>query len=512
MVRTRLVVALVVPVAAVFATGRLAEPGGGPARPAAPAPTGTGWISGTVTDEEGAPLAGVEVKVGREGSKETWSAKTDAKGKYGVRGVPPGPATVFIRLRGRMTITKNVTVPSSGVVGADAKLALGVRFAGVVRNLKDEPVAGARLVAFQQREDSGFGFMFTSASLGGGGESKADGTYEVDGLGPGDRYTLRVVHPKFRPVDLPGLSGEAGGGHDRLDVLLEDAAWVTGTVVDRQGKPVPGVRVVAPNDPFAIQNSFMGFFFLSMSLGSDERNVSDAQGRFLVGSLEPVEARLSAEGPNHFPGSVLVSPTAGQETKGVVITLELATATVEGTVVDDLGKAVPKATLYAWTEDERAAEGVADDLGRFRLTRVKAKKPVHLRAEAGGHEGGTTENVPLESKGAKVTLKRMGRLVLDVKGPDGARIPEVRVRLLTGPDANRRGGRTTYDQRKGPIEVLLPLGGVEIHVSAPGFEEAKVGSYDPEPGERVDGGTITLEKADAAAKPGSGSDDDSDDE
>ena len=512
MTRSRLAYRLLVTAAAFGLAARSAESAGGPAKPpAAPLPTsGTGWISGTVLDEDGKPIAGADVQVMREKSSEKWTAKSDAKGNYGVRGVPPGPASVMIRAKGRIPVSKVVTVPVTGVVGADAKLRPGVRFAGVVKDVRDAVVGGVKLLAFRQREDNSNGFSFSFGSFGGSGESKGDGSYEVDGLEPGEQFTLRLVHPHFKPLDLPGLSAEAGGGHDHLDAILEDAGWVTGTVVDHAGRPIAGVRVRAPKDPYATESNFFGFVFASMVLGSDERNVTDALGRFLVGSLDAIETRLSAEGPNHFPNSILVTPTCGQETKGVKLALELATATVDGSVVDDLGKAVAKASITAFDDDGSVAETTADDQGKFRLTKVKAKKPVSVRAEAEGYADGTTPDVPLESKGAKVEVKRLGRLVMEVVGADGKRLQDVVVRLETGPEERRGGGRSSHDQTKGPVEMWLPLGSVDVLVRAKGYEEKKIGSYDIEPGQKVEAGKIELEKATGAEKPDDGSDDEGD--
>lgn len=487
----------------VLSFAAVAEPAGGPPKPpAAPPPAnGTGWISGTVLDEEGKPFPNADIDVFKEKPKGKWTAKSDAKGNFGVRGVPPGPATVVVRAKGRIRVTKSLDVPATGVVGADAKLLPGVRFAGVIKDTRDAVVGGVKILAFRQQETSGGGFSFSSGSFGGSGESLPDGTFEVDGLDPGERFTLRLVHPHFVPVDLPGLSAEAGGGHDHLEAILEDAGWVTGTITDKAGHPVAGVRVTSPKDPYAIRGNIFGFVFVSMWLGSDERNVSDAQGKFLIGCLDAEETKLSAEGPNHFPNSVLLTPTAGQETKGVTIVLEVATAAVEGSVVDGEGKPVPKASVSASLEDDVVADTVtADEQGRFRLTRIKAKKPIVLAASAEGYADGGAKDVSLDSKGARIELKRLGRLTLEVLGPDGKRVPEVTVRILT--EANAGGGGTSrHDQTKGPVEMWVPLGAIDVMVSAKGCAEKKAGAFDVESGQKVDGGKVTLEKRDAKDAP-----------
>ena len=70
----------------------------------------------------------------------------------------------------------------------------------------------------------------------------------MDGLKPGGTYRLRVTHPHYVSLDLPGLPAEAGGGHDTLDVTVEPAAWLSGTVVDPAGAPIVGAQVSGPDD------------------------------------------------------------------------------------------------------------------------------------------------------------------------------------------------------------------------------------------------------------------------
>lgn len=474
-----------------------AQAGGAPAgRPPAPAPTAGGWISGTVTDAEGKPFPKAQVEVVREKPKGSWTATSDAKGNFAVRGVPSGPATVRVKAKGFIPVTQRVSVPSTGVVGADAQLLPGVRFAGIVKDVREKPLDKVKVLAFRMSEQSAGGFRFAWGGLGGEGVSKADGTFEVDGLEPGSKFTLRLVHPRFLVLDLPGLEAEAGGGHDHLEAWLEDGCWITGTVVDPAGRPVCGVTVTGPVNPYAISSDFGGFAFFTTILGSDDPTVSDALGRFTLGYLKPEDVEIRANGPKHFPKTVNVTGLeAGKEKSGVVIQVEVATAVIEGIVVDQDGKAVAKADVDAWARGPGVvAEAVTDAAGRFRLTEVKSKEAVTVRAAASGLSPGSVKDVALGAKGVRVELKRLGRLVVKVLGADGKPLPRVTIRTLTGADQPGSGDDMEVAQGPNGAEIELPLGEVEVRVSAAGYAEEKVGSWEVTAGQRVDGGTVRLAK------------------
>lgn len=500
----------VVALAVAVLAGPAAFAGGGkpaPAPPAAP-PSATGIVSGTVTDDEGKPFPGATVRVYREGSKDPWTATSDAKGFYSVRGVPPGEARVEVRAKGRVAVEGDVKVPTTGLALFDAKLEAGVRYTGKVVDVRGAAVAGARVTAKEDERESSSAFFVVRTAESDAVTTGADGAFALDGLAPRGRYTVVVRHPRFLTAELPGLNGEAGGGVEAIEVLLEDAAWVSGTVVDAAGKPVVGARILAPDgDDSGWRELDLGGVTVRVYLGADGDDVtsgptkarSDARGRFELGSLPPTEAgaaiRLRARAPGYFPGEVRVEGlVAGQEKRDVVFKLAAGTAVVAGLVVDDRDTPVAGARVSASADDAGAIGTVRTDAaGRFRFERVATKEKVNLRVRADGHESAGKADVALETKETKVTLRRLGRLKVRVLDADGKALPRVRVIVrLDAREEHDNGETDDYAQGAEGLELPLPLGALSVVVTAEGHAEATVGDFRVEPGQQIDAPPVTL--------------------
>lgn len=496
---------------------RSAEAGGGAATPR---PAATGTLSGTVTDEEGQPFPGAEIRVTPEGQRDAARVKSgtsDAKGFYAVRGLEPGAYAVSVRSKGRVTVDDQVSVPATGIALFDVRLVPGVRYTGRVVDLEGRPVEGARVTA---REDRGpqQGFFFFLSSESAPATTDKGGAFVLDGLEPTARYAVHVRHPRHLPAELPGLSGEAGGGLDDIEVLLEPAAWVTGTVTDMAGKPIPGARILAPSEDDAGWRTFdFGGMSVRVWFGGDDdgdlndgptKARADAAGRFEVGSLAPTEPGASlvlrARAKGYFPGEVKVADlVAGAARAGVTVRLEAGKAVVAGKVVDDAGAAVPGATVTASAPDAGELGTVKTDAaGRFRVEKVATRAKVTVSVRADGHERGHARDLAPDSLDNAVTVRRLGRLRLRVLGADGKPLPRVVVRVRLDARASDTdmpedvGGRTdstgTYAQPSEGLELRLPLGSLSVDVVAEGHVEQRVGEFTVEPGQTVDGGTVTL--------------------
>ncbi len=284
----------------------------------------------------------------REDRPAPFTTRSDAKGFYTLRGLPAGDVRVVVRGAGRVTVEGEVKVPPTGLALFDAKLIPGVRYTGRVVNLRDEAVAGARVTA---KADGGreTPFFFVVPSESDAVVTDAAGAFVLDGLEPGRKYTVVVRHARYLTAELPGLDGEAGGGVSDIEVLLEDAAWVTGTVTDTAGKPVAGARIVAPNgNDGGWRELDLGGVTVRVYVGGDDDTVDEGPTKARTRRARPLRDRrahahragepllLRARAPGYFAGELKVDGLeAGKERAEVVFRLEPGTAVVAGVVVDD---------------------------------------------------------------------------------------------------------------------------------------------------------------------------------
>lgn len=220
-----------------------------------------GYVSGTVTDVAGAPMAGVCVSgVLPDGS---WSRNggpascSDADGNYTLGGLPTADVKVFFNplndvhvpqwAYGQDTEATAALIPVTAgqtTSGVNAAIKEGGRIAGRVVNAKTkQPVEGvcATVGVFQHRAGEN-GTQWQSACTG------PDGTYEMRGL-PTGSYTVEFYDPdgvwawQFFPnkadrVQAARLEVTAGETLSGINAKLSPGGTVEGVVVDEAtGEP-----------------------------------------------------------------------------------------------------------------------------------------------------------------------------------------------------------------------------------------------------------------------------------
>ena len=92
---------------------------------------------------------------------------------------------------------------------------------------------------------------------------------------PGDEFS---VGDTGRSAGAVVQLDETSGPLDALDVWIDTGWLVRGRVVDSEGRPVPGVQLVEPGQP----RDWLG------------RPETDAQGRFVLGNLDPAKPLVLA--------------------------------------------------------------------------------------------------------------------------------------------------------------------------------------------------------------------------
>lgn len=175
-----------------------------PAPPAGP----VGSASGRVVDADtGAPLAGVDVAA-QQGN----SVKTDANGRYGLRGIPAGIAQVRVDdglLWPGLTAPRDVAiVQDREATGIDFRVRLFGGISGRVLDEQGQALAGVRVLAIRREYGSaaaaGQQLAYGALSYFLAGQAVTDdrGRYEFERLFAGRQYWLLAHRP--RPATAPG--------------------------------------------------------------------------------------------------------------------------------------------------------------------------------------------------------------------------------------------------------------------------------------------------------------------
>ncbi|WP_224360959.1 carboxypeptidase regulatory-like domain-containing protein [Hyalangium versicolor] len=234
--------------------------------------TGTGAVEGTVTDPDGVPVQGVQVKGGAVwgGSlgSTTAQARTDAGGHYRIEGLTAGPirftATREGAAQGEM---RGAVVKEGGTERLDFILKETGTVEGVVRAAKGRlPVEALSVVAL---EIGGLHIRFGSSGLA-RTDLDASGHFQMS-LPPG-RYGLRVTpreQPNVSKVETVEVRVEAGQT-SRVELTwageTSDSALLRGVVLEPEGAPSVEATVM--------MSTSMGLGSMGMMAMADE------EGRF----------------------------------------------------------------------------------------------------------------------------------------------------------------------------------------------------------------------------------------
>ncbi|MGE6761143.1 carboxypeptidase regulatory-like domain-containing protein [Corallococcus interemptor] len=314
-------------------------------------------LEGVVLTPDKRPASGVTVQLRRNSEYgETVTTRSDAQGRFAFDGIPAKEYTVWAWSDGQTAYgDTRVTPPRSAVV----QMRPGTVLEGTVRNEQGQPISGVRVQALS----GGAGAMLPPETV-------------TDGAG----------HYRLGPLTTASVELELTGAHHRVrrEQLLLDGAragpWdftltsghsVDGTLVDNDGKPVPGVYLSLGT---ALAS---GGHSLAATNFQDAFGKSNEAGRFVAGALDAAGRWDLLVAPQGF--IPLTLPVQVPST-GVRVVLDRG-ASVSGTVTDATGQPLPEVRIGLWDSASPKKDPIPDYLftdshGAFSVSGLKAGRYV----------------------------------------------------------------------------------------------------------------------------------------
>lgn len=199
-------------------------------------------LTGSVRDERGAPVANAEVGTGHWGLRAAWT-RSAADGTFAITGLPLGPFAVVAKSEGKGEARAEFVGTAGGALRWDAVLTRATTLRGRVV-AAGAPVAGANVMArcMESAQQMWFGDATTDANGAFAITNCADALLHVDVRTPSSGFFVVVLRDDVDP--------RAGEVLLEVDPAREPTAFLTGRVVDPDGRPVAGAEVtVLPTSP-----------------------------------------------------------------------------------------------------------------------------------------------------------------------------------------------------------------------------------------------------------------------
>jgi len=394
-----------------------------------------------VQEKDGAPAA--------QALAELLKAEAGADGRFKIARVAPGSYALAVLPRGHAPDRVEAVVsPKRTLLDlGDIRVETGLTIRGRVREKGGAPVSEATLSAMPMRSVGG--------SMSSEYRAEADGSFVLAGMQPG-AYRVAASAPGYADQ-----SRETSAGSDNVDLVLEPAGLIAGTVVDEAGRPVESFTVSAQS-----ARPERG----SIIRGPGPREpVTAADGRFQLDRVAAGTWVLTVEAPDLAPVTVSDIKVTARATSDVGQVRLNRGGTLRGSVVDSDDKPIPAAQVTArGGGNERIFYGdrlvtSTDIEGTFDLKGVPSgtvqAEATHPQYAKGGVSGIDVDPAKGPAQ-TRIVLSRGGRIEGWARKRDRSAIPGAQVQLLPA----ERGGMMGMP----PLAPVQADGSFLIEHAAPG--------------------------------------------
>lgn len=338
---------------------------------------GTGILSGTVVDPDGAPVSDVSVELTRVGGGTVPDpVATDEDGAYAFPALAAGQYRVLFNTAVRDDLLSEwydgvpsesdaaaVAVVDGGAATADASLQAAASVSGTVRSADTlDPVGDVEVTVLIQTAGGD--------SWAGSTSTDADGHYEIASLWPGT-YRLQFDPPAdFARFSTPFFVLTEGATRSDPDIELEAAGVISGIVTGPDGLPVDLAQAIV------YPASGGGEVARATTNEAGEYQVTGLYGDFVVQFLSPLGSDLGGQWWNDVSTREEATAIVVENTAARNVDAQLNTGvSLSGTVSDGFG-GVADVSVYAYPKTcdttVPAATARTDADGAYRLTGLAA--------------------------------------------------------------------------------------------------------------------------------------------
>lgn len=456
----------------------------------------------TVTDEDGAPLAGASVwsedlsQASRDDTEtHPRDLETAKDGKVTLRGVSPGWTSVSASKPGYAASARTLSVAAGTTLHTTTlTLRRGVVVRGEVRDERGVAIANAKI---RSTRAGGWGGNNAGGAKAQHATSDAQGKFTFPGL-PAGKYVLHADDGEHAPASSKQFTITTTPV-EGVVIVMSAGAMIAGTVVDGQKAPVGYASV-------RLASAASGTGGATMQLRSA---TADAKGAFVIRGLtrEKVQLRAESDAASSHPVDVDLETKA--TAREVTLVLDV-TGTISGIVVDQTGKPIAEANVQAFVDIFKSSETrprwdggdsnalamsapagtTSDGAGNFTLRglpdgdfRVWANRPGAANTDNWGQNGITAKT---GAKDLRVVLSAPGRIIGKLRREDGA---APRFALA------QRGWTPATPVREGEIAIEdVEPGSHDVTFRSIEFAQVTKHDIEVKPGATVDIGTITVPK------------------
>ncbi len=225
------------------------------------------------------------------------------------------------------------------------------------------------------------------------GPGGAAGGFFVAMMAP--RLEVELDGGPYAAVKASVAAAEQGGAVEIGDVVLELAVLVSGTVTTPDGDAVSGARIIR-REVDRSSGGALDTWSWDFGESGDVVATTDAEGRFEADDLAPGMFSLAPRASGYLAGSPTVMDLYAGEASDVLDLVLDPGVTVTGTVLDEDGRPIAKAKVWAQMDDGRSRWRNNDDDperafakpgqdqtgpdGLFTLSGLSSEKEIKIRA------------------------------------------------------------------------------------------------------------------------------------